>query len=108
MITKGTGRRGETWSAEIGSGSGRGGCAPPHINIATFSGKVTLIIERNMVLLQRTFEYLKVTIGAEDGSFKTGQRRRKMMKYLEKKSIAWTEDEANPGTIFIPINQMQD
>ncbi|KAG8071587.1 hypothetical protein GUJ93_ZPchr0006g46143 [Zizania palustris] len=55
-----------------------------------------------------SFDYLKVIIGAEDGSFKAGQRRRKVMKYLEKKSIVWTEDEANPGTILIPINQMQD
>ncbi|KAL5213176.1 hypothetical protein ABZP36_024023 [Zizania latifolia] len=55
-----------------------------------------------------SFDYLKVIIGAEDGSFKAGQRRRKVMKYLEKKSVAWTEDEANPGTILIPINQMQD
>uniref|UniRef100_A0A0E0K2V2 DUF1771 domain-containing protein n=1 Tax=Oryza punctata TaxID=4537 RepID=A0A0E0K2V2_ORYPU len=55
-----------------------------------------------------SFEYLKVITGAEDGSFKSGQRRRKVMKYLEKKSIVWTEEESNPGTIFIPINQKQD
>ncbi|XP_006647584.1 putative nuclear RNA export factor SDE5 [Oryza brachyantha] len=53
-------------------------------------------------------EYLKVITGAEDGSFKSGQRRRKVIKYLEKKSIVWTEEEANHGTILIPINQMQD
>ncbi|KAF0931704.1 hypothetical protein E2562_005699 [Oryza meyeriana var. granulata] len=32
----------------------------------------------------------------------------KVMKYLEKKSIVWTEEEANLGTILIPINQTQD
>ncbi|KAF0904322.1 hypothetical protein E2562_033290 [Oryza meyeriana var. granulata] len=31
-----------------------------------------------------------------------------VMKYLEKKSIVWSEDEASPGTILIPINQPQD
>jgi hypothetical protein len=31
-----------------------------------------------------------------------------VMKYLEKKSIVWTEEESNPGTILIPINQKQD
>lgn len=55
-----------------------------------------------------SFEYLKVITGAEDGSFKSAQRRRKVMKYLEKKSIVWTEEESNPGTILIPINQKQD
>lgn len=55
-----------------------------------------------------SFEYLKVIIGIDDGSFKMGQRRRKVMKYLEKKSIQWTEDKANPGTILIRINQLED
>uniref|UniRef100_A0A0E0CNZ0 DUF1771 domain-containing protein n=1 Tax=Oryza meridionalis TaxID=40149 RepID=A0A0E0CNZ0_9ORYZ len=55
-----------------------------------------------------SFEYLKVITGAEDGSFKSAQRRRKVMKYLEKKSIVSTEEEYNPGTILIPINQKQD
>ncbi|KAL6634820.1 hypothetical protein ACP70R_027491 [Stipagrostis hirtigluma subsp. patula] len=53
-----------------------------------------------------SFEYLKVIIGVDDGSFKMGQRRRKVMKYLEKNSIQWTEDEPNSGNILIRINQV--
>ena len=29
-------------------------------------------------------------------------------KFLEKKLVQWTEDEANPGTILIRINQVKD
>ncbi|KAL6911885.1 hypothetical protein ACP4OV_000690 [Aristida adscensionis] len=54
-----------------------------------------------------SFEYLKVIIGVDDGSFKMGQRRRKVMKYLEKNSIQWTEDEPNSGIILIRINQVE-
>lgn len=55
-----------------------------------------------------SFENLRVIIGVDDGTFKMGQRRRKVEKFLEKKSVEWTEDEANPGTILIPINQVKD
>ncbi|KAF7017924.1 hypothetical protein CFC21_031278 [Triticum aestivum] len=55
-----------------------------------------------------SFDNLRVIIGVDDGTFKMGQRRRKVEKFLEKKSVEWTEDEANPGTILIPINQVKD
>lgn len=55
-----------------------------------------------------SFVYLRVIIGVDDGTFKMGQRRRKVEKFLEKKSVQWTEDELNPGTILIPINQVKD
>ncbi|KAM3389023.1 hypothetical protein ACQJBY_011267 [Aegilops geniculata] len=55
-----------------------------------------------------SFENLRVIIGVDDGTFKMGQRRRKVEKFLEKKAVEWTEDEANPGTILIPINQVKD
>jgi len=55
-----------------------------------------------------SFENLRVIIGVDDGTFKMGQRRRKVEKFLEKKSVQWTEDDANPGTILIPINQVND
>ncbi|CAM0945076.1 unnamed protein product [Alopecurus aequalis] len=55
-----------------------------------------------------SFDNLRVIIGVDDGTFKMGQRRRKVEKFLEKKSVQWTEDEANPGTILIPINQVKD
>lgn len=54
------------------------------------------------------FENLRVIIGVDDGTFKMGQRRRKVEKFLEKKSVQWTEDEANPGTLLIPINQVKE
>ncbi|TVU03011.1 hypothetical protein EJB05_20600, partial [Eragrostis curvula] len=54
-----------------------------------------------------SFEYLKVIIGVDDGTFKMGQRRRKVMKYLEKNSIQWTEDVPNSGDILVRINQGQ-
>jgi hypothetical protein len=34
--------------------------------------------------------------------------RAKVMKYLEKNSIQWTEKEPNSGNILIRINQGQD
>ncbi|CAN6226229.1 unnamed protein product [Urochloa humidicola] len=52
-----------------------------------------------------SFDYLKVIIGVDDGSFKMGQRRRKLMKYLEKNSIQWTEEEPHSGNILVQINQ---
>ncbi|XP_062217782.1 putative nuclear RNA export factor SDE5 [Phragmites australis] len=55
-----------------------------------------------------SFEYLKVIIGVDDGSFKMGQRRRKVMKYLEKNSIQWTEDEPHSGNLLIRINQVEN
>ncbi|KAM0887999.1 hypothetical protein ACQ4PT_028602 [Festuca glaucescens] len=55
-----------------------------------------------------SFENLRVIIGVDDGTFKMGQRRRKVEKFLEKKSVQWTEDEANPGTLLIPINQVKE
>uniref|UniRef100_A0ACD5ZHZ6 Uncharacterized protein n=2 Tax=Avena sativa TaxID=4498 RepID=A0ACD5ZHZ6_AVESA len=55
-----------------------------------------------------SFENLRVIIGVDDGTFKMGQRRRKVEKFLEKKYVQWTEDDANPGTILIPINQVND
>ncbi|CAN6245275.1 unnamed protein product [Urochloa humidicola] len=53
-----------------------------------------------------SIDYLKVVIGIDDGSFKMGQRRRKVMKYLEKNSIQWTEEEPHSGNILISINQV--
>ncbi|RCV14143.1 hypothetical protein SETIT_2G402300v2 [Setaria italica] len=53
-----------------------------------------------------SFDYLKVIIGVDDGSFKMGQRRRKVMKYLEKNSIQWTEEEPHSGNILVGINQL--
>lgn len=55
-----------------------------------------------------SFDNLRVIIGVDDGTFKMGQRRRKVEKFLEKKSVQWTEDEANPGTLLIPINQVKE
>ncbi|GJN21684.1 hypothetical protein PR202_gb09186 [Eleusine coracana subsp. coracana] len=54
-----------------------------------------------------SYEYLKVIIGVDDGSFKMGQRWRKVKKYLEKSSHEWTEDEEDPGNIFVRINRVQ-
>ncbi|KAG0534023.1 hypothetical protein BDA96_04G242900 [Sorghum bicolor] len=51
-----------------------------------------------------SFDYLKVIIGVDDGSFKMGQKRRKVMKYVEKNSFQWTEEEPLSGTILIRIN----
>jgi len=51
-------------------------------------------------------DYLNVIIGVDDGSFKMGQRRRKVMKYLEKNSIQWTEEEPHSGNILVRINQV--
>ncbi|CAN6238775.1 unnamed protein product [Urochloa humidicola] len=53
-----------------------------------------------------SIDYLKVIIGIDDGSFKLGQRRRKVMKYLEKNAIQWTEEEPHSGNILISINQV--
>nr|CAB3447347.1 unnamed protein product [Digitaria exilis] len=62
---------------------------------------------RNLLgrLSSPTIDYLKVIIGIDDGSFKMGQKRRKVMKYLEKNSIQWTEEEPHSGNILICINQ---
>ncbi|OEL17475.1 putative nuclear RNA export factor SDE5 [Dichanthelium oligosanthes] len=53
-----------------------------------------------------SIDYLKVIIGVDDGSFKMGQRRRKVLKYLEKNSIQWTEEDPHSGNILIRINQV--
>ncbi|PUZ76757.1 hypothetical protein GQ55_1G315800 [Panicum hallii var. hallii] len=53
-----------------------------------------------------SMDYLNVIIGVDDGSFKMGQRRRKVMKYLEKNSIQWTEEEPHSGNILVRINQV--
>ncbi|KAJ1280137.1 hypothetical protein BS78_04G208100 [Paspalum vaginatum] len=55
-----------------------------------------------------SFDYLKVIIGVDDGTFKMGQRRRKVMKYLEKNSVQWTEEEPHSGNILIQINQVKN
>ncbi|CAD6243322.1 unnamed protein product [Miscanthus lutarioriparius] len=55
-----------------------------------------------------SFDYLKVIIGVDDGSFKMGQRRRKVMKYVEKNSLHWTEEEPRSGNILIRINQVEN
>ncbi|RLM79221.1 putative nuclear RNA export factor SDE5 [Panicum miliaceum] len=53
-----------------------------------------------------SMDYLNVIIGVDDGSFKMGQRRRKVMKYLEKNSIQWTEEEPHSRNILVRINQV--
>lgn len=55
-----------------------------------------------------SFDYLRVIIGIDDSSFKMGQRRRKVMKYVEKNSLQWTEEEPRSGNILIRINQVEN
>ncbi|KAJ0968958.1 hypothetical protein J5N97_021835 [Dioscorea zingiberensis] len=53
-----------------------------------------------------SFRYLKVMLntGAEDTT--KGKRRRMVIGFLEKKSIKWTEEEGNPGTILIKLDEI--
>ncbi|MCL7050664.1 hypothetical protein MKW94_008597 [Papaver nudicaule] len=47
--------------------------------------------------------HLKVVI--DDGDTKKASRRRRVLKFLEKESIKWTEEE-NQGTILIQMNEI--
>ncbi|XP_072960657.1 putative nuclear RNA export factor SDE5 [Typha angustifolia] len=53
-----------------------------------------------------SFHYLKVILEADGGELKKGKRSRMVKKLLEKESIGWIEEEGNPGTIFIQLDQI--
>ncbi|XP_058078083.1 putative nuclear RNA export factor SDE5 isoform X2 [Magnolia sinica] len=53
-----------------------------------------------------SFQQLKVIIETNAEDITKGARKRRMVKFLEKESIKWTEEEGNPGTILIRVDEI--
>ncbi|XP_078166710.1 silencing defective 5 isoform X2 [Carex rostrata] len=51
-------------------------------------------------------QYLKVNFGPESKDAKKTKIKRKVIHFLEKESIQWTETESDPGTVSIRLDQI--
>lgn len=52
------------------------------------------------------FRYLKVIVNTEAEDTTKGKRKRMVTKLLERESIKWTEEDGKPGTILIPLDEI--
>ncbi|XP_039139126.1 putative nuclear RNA export factor SDE5 isoform X1 [Dioscorea cayenensis subsp. rotundata] len=53
-----------------------------------------------------SFRYLKVVLETDAMDAKNGRRRRSVTRFLEKDLINWTEEDGNPGTILIKLDEI--
>ncbi|ONK71387.1 uncharacterized protein A4U43_C04F8020 [Asparagus officinalis] len=66
------------------------------------------LLKKHLVSLANIpiFRYLKVIVNTDDEDTTKGKRKRQVIKLLERESIKWTEEDGNPGTILILLNEV--
>ncbi|XP_073112607.1 putative nuclear RNA export factor SDE5 [Elaeis guineensis] len=61
---------------------------------------------RSLANIPLAFRHLKVIVDTDAEDITKGKRKRMVVKFLEKESIKWAEEEGKPGTYLIQLDQI--